>query len=63
MSSSAHPKSYTAYAFVEKDGPLTPITFEWKDPQPGEIVVKVLACGVCAGYVLCLAIVAQSWNS
>ncbi|PCH38416.1 GroES-like protein [Wolfiporia cocos MD-104 SS10] len=46
--SAAHPKTYTAYAFTEKGGPLKPITLEWKDPQPGEIVAKVLACGVCA---------------
>ncbi|PCH38415.1 GroES-like protein [Wolfiporia cocos MD-104 SS10] len=45
MSTHSHPDSYKAYAFLEKGGPLVPITFEWKDPQPGEIVVKVLACG------------------
>ncbi|KAH9948637.1 GroES-like protein [Amylocystis lapponica] len=43
------PKNYTAYAFTRKDGPLEKITVDWKDPQPGEVVVKVLACGVCAG--------------
>ncbi|KZT71942.1 GroES-like protein [Daedalea quercina L-15889] len=44
----SHPKSYKAYAFLEKGGPLKPVTLEWKDPAPGEVVVKVLACGVCA---------------
>jgi len=44
----AHPKTYKAYAFTEKGGKLQEVTREWKDPQPGEIVVKVLACGVCA---------------
>ncbi|KAI0079176.1 GroES-like protein [Panus rudis PR-1116 ss-1] len=45
----SHPDSYKAYAFTEKDGDLKPITVPWKDPEPGEVVVKVLACGVCAG--------------
>ncbi|KAH9948638.1 GroES-like protein [Amylocystis lapponica] len=44
-----NPKTYTAYAFTRKDGPLERMTVAWKDPQPGEVVVKVLACGVCAG--------------
>ncbi|KAH9933793.1 GroES-like protein [Fomitopsis serialis] len=44
----AHPKTYKAYAFLEKGGPLKPIVVDWKDPAPGEVVVKVLACGVCA---------------
>lgn len=48
MSSTSHPQSYKAYAFLEKGGKLQQITVSWKDPQPGEIVVKVLACGVCA---------------
>ncbi|KAH9950820.1 GroES-like protein [Amylocystis lapponica] len=45
---SQNPKTYTAYAFTRKDGPLEKITIDWKDPEPGQIVVKVLACGVCA---------------
>ena len=45
--SQAHPDSYTAYAFLERGGTLTKITVPWKDPQVGEVVVKVLACGVC----------------
>ncbi|CAL1710807.1 unnamed protein product [Somion occarium] len=43
----SHPKQYTAYAFTEKGGKLQKITVDWKDPQQGEVVVKVLACGVC----------------
>ncbi|KAI0359967.1 GroES-like protein [Trametes cingulata] len=46
-SSVAHPGSYTAYAFTEVGGKLHKITIPWRDPQDGEIVVKVLACGVC----------------
>ncbi|KAI0671634.1 GroES-like protein [Trametes maxima] len=42
-----HPNSYTAFAFTEAGGKLNKITVPWKDPQPNEIVVKVLACGVC----------------
>ena len=45
------PSSYVAYAFMEKDGPLQRIVVPWSDPKPGQVVVKVLACGVCAGYV------------
>ncbi|PCH39054.1 GroES-like protein [Wolfiporia cocos MD-104 SS10] len=43
-----HPSTYKAYAFLERGGPLKQIQVEWKDPQPGHIVIKVLACGVCA---------------
>jgi D-arabinose 1-dehydrogenase-like Zn-dependent alcohol dehydrogenase len=42
------PKSYTAYAFTQVGGKLEKITVQWKDPQPEHVVVKVLACGVCA---------------
>ena len=44
----SHPASYTAWSFTERDGPLKKVTVRWKDPAPGEIVIKVLACGVCA---------------
>ncbi|KAL4252211.1 hypothetical protein ABKN59_005546 [Abortiporus biennis] len=43
----SHPKSYTAYAFTEKGGNLVKKTVDWKDPKPGQVVIKVLACGVC----------------
>ncbi|EJF61443.1 GroES-like protein [Dichomitus squalens LYAD-421 SS1] len=42
-----HPDSYPAYAFLQKDGDLQRITVPWRDPTEGEIVVKILACGVC----------------
>lgn len=42
-----HPDSYTAYAILERGGALTKITIPWKDPQAGEVVVKVIACGIC----------------
>lgn len=48
----SHPETYRAYAFLEKGGELKPIEVQWKDPEQGEIVVKVLACGVCARYEL-----------
>lgn len=48
MSNFTPPKSYTAYAFKEKGGKLEKIAVDWKDPKAGEVVVKVLACGVCA---------------
>lgn len=47
-----HPASYTAYAFTEPGGDLQKITVAWRDPYEGEVVLKVLACGVCATYVL-----------
>ncbi|KAI0368656.1 GroES-like protein [Pilatotrama ljubarskyi] len=43
----AHPDSYVAYAFTEVGGRLRKITVPWKDPQDGQVMVKVLACGVC----------------
>ncbi|KAI0326639.1 GroES-like protein [Cubamyces sp. BRFM 1775] len=42
-----HPDSYIAYAFTEVGGKLTKMVMPWKDPEDNEIVVKVLACGVC----------------
>ena len=42
-----HPDSYIAYAFTEVRGQLTKMVMPWKDPKDNEIVVKVLACGVC----------------
>ncbi|PCH35417.1 GroES-like protein [Wolfiporia cocos MD-104 SS10] len=44
----APPKTYKAYAFKERGGKLEEIELEWQDPKAGEVVVKVLACGVCA---------------
>ncbi|KAL4249821.1 hypothetical protein ABKN59_006642 [Abortiporus biennis] len=43
------PTSYKAFAFEEKHGKLQPVEVEWKDPQPNEVVIKVLACGICGG--------------
>ncbi|OCH95672.1 GroES-like protein [Obba rivulosa] len=48
MSSADHPETYKAFAFTEKGGQLQEMQVEWKDPKPGEIVVRILACGVCA---------------
>jgi hypothetical protein len=41
------PSSYKAAAFQTKGGPLVSVDIPWKDPQDGQLVVKVLACGVC----------------
>ncbi|CAL1713539.1 unnamed protein product [Somion occarium] len=41
--------TYKAYAFLQAHGNLQPISIPWKDPQANQVVVKVLACGVCAG--------------
>jgi D-arabinose 1-dehydrogenase-like Zn-dependent alcohol dehydrogenase len=45
------PTSYIAYAFTKKGGDLERVEVPWKDPQAGEIVAKVLACGVCGRHV------------
>jgi len=44
----SHPNSFTAYRFEELNGNLKKVTVPWKDPEQGQVVVKVLACGVCA---------------
>ena len=48
----SHPDSYTAWAFFETGGELKKFTVPWKDPEAGQIIVKVLACGVCGRRVL-----------
>ncbi|EJF63732.1 GroES-like protein [Dichomitus squalens] len=47
------PATYTAYAFLVPGGKLQKITVPWKFPKAGEIVVKVLACGVCGTDDIC----------
>lgn len=47
MSQASHPQSYTAARWEKKGAPLTLAEVPWKDPEEGEVVVKVLACGVC----------------
>lgn len=47
----AHPESYTVYRWEEAMGPLVKAELPWKEPKEGEVVVKVLACGVCGTYV------------
>ncbi|CCM05229.1 uncharacterized protein FIBRA_07439 [Fibroporia radiculosa] len=37
------PQTYTAYAFLERGGPLREIQVPWKNPEPGRVVVRVLA--------------------
>ncbi|KAI0830863.1 GroES-like protein [Trametes gibbosa] len=48
QSSPSHPDSYTAFAYVEPRDELQKVTVPWRDPQAGEVVLRVLACGVCA---------------
>lgn len=47
----ANPESYIAYRFEEKNGNLKRTVVPWHDPKQGEVIVKVLACGVCGTYV------------
>jgi D-arabinose 1-dehydrogenase-like Zn-dependent alcohol dehydrogenase len=41
------PQTFKAAYFKEKDAPLTLGEFPLKMPGPGEVLVKVLTCGVC----------------
>ena len=41
------PKTHKAAMFKEKGGPLVVEEIETKQPQEGEVLVKVQACGVC----------------
>ena len=41
------PKTHKAAMFKEKGGPLVIEEIETKQPQDGEVLVKVQACGVC----------------
>ncbi|KAL2049423.1 hypothetical protein ABVK25_010327 [Lepraria finkii] len=41
------PKTHKAAMFKEKGGPIVIEEIETRDPQEGEVLVKVLACGVC----------------
>lgn len=47
---SSHPKSYVCYRFEELNGKLKRAVVDWTEPKEGEVVVKVLACGVCGRY-------------
>ncbi|TFK50270.1 GroES-like protein [Heliocybe sulcata] len=59
MSTFTPPKSYRAVA-VTSAGKLELIDVDWKDPQPGQVVVKVNACGICRSDEM---VVEQSWPS
>lgn len=41
------PKTHKAAMFKEKGGPLVIEEVETKEPQEGEVLIKVEACGVC----------------
>ncbi len=41
------PKTHKAAMFKEKGGPLVVEEIETKQPQEGEVLIKVQACGVC----------------
>ncbi|KAI0761188.1 GroES-like protein [Trametes elegans] len=43
-----NPSSYAAFAFFERGQEPARTVVSWKDPEEGRIVIKVLACGVCA---------------
>lgn len=45
------PKTYKAAVFEKKDGPLTIKDIELKKPEAGQVLVKVLATGVCGSDV------------
>ncbi|MFH5905906.1 NAD(P)-dependent alcohol dehydrogenase, partial [Clostridium perfringens] len=37
----------TGYGLETASAPLTPITFNRRDPRPGDVAMKILYCGVC----------------
>ncbi|KII93729.1 hypothetical protein PLICRDRAFT_49750 [Plicaturopsis crispa FD-325 SS-3] len=41
------PKTYKAMAVKARGGRFELVDMPWKEPQAGQVVVKVLACGVC----------------
>lgn len=41
------PKTHKAAMFKEKGGPIVVEEIETKQPQEGEVLIKVQACGVC----------------
>ncbi|GAA5936274.1 uncharacterized protein JCM15063_002766 [Sporobolomyces koalae] len=47
MSSEQHPSSYKAAQIKEKGGKFEIVSVDWKEPKEGQVVVKVLASGVC----------------
>ncbi|SCV73480.1 BQ2448_7406 [Microbotryum intermedium] len=44
---SDHPKTYRAAQISQKGGKFEIVNKDWKDPEPGHVVVKVEACGIC----------------
>jgi hypothetical protein len=41
------PKTYKAAVFEKQDAPITIKDVPLKHPSTGEVLVKVIACGVC----------------
>ena len=41
------PKTHKAAMFKEKGGPIVVEEIETKQPEDGEVLIKVQACGVC----------------
>ncbi len=46
------PRTHKAAMFKEKGGPIVIEEIETKQPAEGEVLVKVLACGVCHSEVM-----------
>ena len=46
------PKTHKAAMFKEKGGPLHVEEIETRSPGEGEVLVKVLACGICHSEVV-----------
>lgn len=44
------PKTYKAAVFEKADAPITLKDVTLKHPSPGEVLVKVIACGGCRTY-------------
>lgn len=52
MPSFTAPQSYIAFQWDAPNTDLKKTEKPWKDPEQDEVVIKVLACGVCGTYVL-----------
>lgn len=46
------PKTHKAAMFKEAGGPLIVEEIETKQPEEGQVLIKVLACGICHSEVI-----------
>ncbi|KAM0751832.1 GroES-like protein [Meredithblackwellia eburnea MCA 4105] len=54
----SHPSTYRVAQIQEHGGPFKVVDVDWKEPSDGQVVVKILACGVCHSDAI---VVHQAW--